>query len=52
MICAVTGHVEEEYIKECMDSGMDRIFSKPVSVADIKELFEGDDMRELFEEAE
>jgi CheY-like chemotaxis protein len=31
-ICAVTGHIEEEYVNRCKESGMDLVFSKPVSV--------------------
>jgi len=29
-IAAVTGHTEEQYIKQALDSGMNKVFSKPI----------------------
>jgi two-component system sensor histidine kinase BarA len=37
-ICAVTGHVEEEYIKRCIDSGMDKVLQKPVPIIELRRI--------------
>jgi CheY-like chemotaxis protein len=37
-VCAVTGHVEEEYIKRCIDSGMDKVLPKPVPIQELKKI--------------
>ena len=31
IITAVTGHTEASFVKRCYDSGMNQVFSKPVS---------------------
>lgn len=36
MIVAVTGHVEEEYIKRAWDSEIDEVISKPINAASLK----------------
>ena len=30
-IVAVTGHVEQEFVQKALNSGMDKVFAKPVS---------------------
>ena len=30
IICGVTGHAEQSYIKRSIESGMNQVFSKPV----------------------
>ena len=37
-IAAVTGHAEAHYVKRCFDSGMDKVFSKPIEIKNLKEL--------------
>ena len=37
-ICAITGHIEEHYIKKASDSGMNNIFSKPIHISTICDL--------------
>ena len=37
-IYGVTGHVEKEYVKRATDSGMTRVFSKPVRIIDFAKL--------------
>ena len=36
IICAVTGHVEDQYIQKAMDAGMDFVISKPAQCKEIK----------------
>ena len=38
MIVAVTGHTEDEYLKKALDSGMDRVYPKPISVEEFGDL--------------
>ena len=37
-IVAVTGHVEEEYVKKAIKSGMDKIYPKPLPIKDFGQL--------------
>ena len=37
-IYGVTGHVEKEYVKRATDSGMNRVFAKPVKIIDFGKL--------------
>ena len=38
MIVAITGHVEKEYVKKALDSGMDRVYSKPFPINEFGKL--------------
>jgi CheY-like chemotaxis protein len=38
IIIGVTGHTEPEYIKKCLESGMNQVFSKPVDSDKIKKV--------------
>ena len=38
MICAITGHVEKEYVDKALASGMDKVFQKPLPIADLGEV--------------
>ncbi len=38
MIVAITGHVENEYVKKALDSGMDRVYSKPFPINEFGKL--------------
>lgn len=31
-ICAVTGHTEPDFVKQCYDCGMIQVFNKPVNI--------------------
>lgn len=35
---AITGHVEQEYIKKALASGMDLVYGKPLQILDFGEL--------------
>ena len=37
-ICALTAHANNSDVQACIDSGMDRYLSKPINVADIRDL--------------
>ena len=37
-IIAITGHVENEYLDRAIDSGMNRVFSKPFSIKEFGKL--------------
>ena len=37
-IVAMTGHVEAEYVSKALESGMDKVFSKPISVKEFGQL--------------
>ena len=37
-IIAVTGHVEEEYVQKAINSGMDKIYPKPLPIKDFGQL--------------
>ena len=37
-IMAITGHVEDEYVQKAIQSGMDRVFSKPLPVSEFGQL--------------
>ena len=37
-ICALTAHANDSDVQACIDSGMDRYLSKPINVADIRDL--------------
>lgn len=37
-IVAVTGHVEEEYVMKAINSGMDKVYSKPLSIKEFGKL--------------
>jgi hypothetical protein len=38
LIVAITGHVEKEYVKKALDSGMDRVYSKPFPINEFGKL--------------
>ena len=38
IICGVTGHTEQEYIDKCIKYGMNKVYSKPLNIALIKQL--------------
>ena len=38
VICAITGHTEQSYIKKAYQSGMNQVLSKPVNVQLLKAL--------------
>ena len=35
---AITGHVEEKYIKRAQEAGMDTLIAKPARVDDLQEI--------------
>ena len=37
-ICAVTGHVENEYVQKAYSSGMDKVYSKPFAIKEFGHL--------------
>ena len=37
-IVAVTGHVEAEYVNKALKCGMDKVFSKPLSIKEFGKL--------------
>lgn len=37
-IVALTGHVEEEFIKKASDCGMDEVLSKPIQIRNLAKL--------------
>ena len=38
MIIAVTGHVEEEYVRKAKDNGMNKVFPKPFPIKEFGKL--------------
>ena len=38
IICGVTGHTEQEYVKRAIESGMNMVYSKPLSLNLLKKL--------------
>ena len=39
MVVAITGHVEEEYIKRAWSCEIDEVIPKPINAASLKEVF-------------
>ena len=37
-IIAITGHVENEYIDKAIESGMNKVFSKPLNIKEFGQL--------------
>ena len=37
-IVAITGHVENEYVQKALSSGMDKVFPKPLPIAEFGQL--------------
>lgn len=40
-IIAITGHVEKEYVTKALESGMDKVYSKPFPAAEFGKLLYG-----------
>ena len=40
IICGCTGHVEESYVQRSIESGMNQVFSKPISIDLLKKTLE------------
>ena len=38
IISGVTGHIEPAYVKKCITSGMNQVFSKPVNIELLRKL--------------
>jgi len=37
-VIAITGHVENEYVKKAMSSGMDKVYQKPLPIGEFGNL--------------
>jgi len=37
-VIAITGHVENEYVKKAMASGMDKVYQKPLPIGEFGQL--------------
>ena len=39
IIAAVTGHTEQQYVQRCFDCGMNQVFSKPIDIKSLRQMF-------------